>query len=125
MNKLIEKSETSQSRIVFPGDLNDHDTLFGGKAMQWMDEVAYITAIRYARKTMVTVTINEVHFISPIKSGSIVQINGRIVEVGNVKVLIGVDMYCEEMITGKREKAINAMFTFAAVNHENKPVRIK
>lgn len=72
MNKLIEKSETSQSRIVFPGDLNDHDTLFGGKAMQWMDEVAYITAIRYSGKKMVTVTVNEVYFLNPVKSGSIV-----------------------------------------------------
>lgn len=46
----IKKSETKQFKIIFQSSLNDHETLFGGIAMQWMDEVAYITAIRYSKK---------------------------------------------------------------------------
>nr|HMQ43287.1 acyl-CoA thioesterase [Mariniflexile sp.] len=45
----IEKSETRQFKMVFPNTLNDHETIFGGTAMKWMDEVAYITATRFAR----------------------------------------------------------------------------
>ncbi len=50
MNDSIKKSETRQFKVIFPSTLNDHDTLFGGTAMQWMDEVAYITATRFTRK---------------------------------------------------------------------------
>ncbi len=124
MDKSIEKSETNQFRIVFPGDLNDHETLFGGKIMQWMDEVAYITATRFTRKKMVTVSVDDIHFKIPVLSGSILQITGRIVKTGNVRIVVGIEIYAEEMFTGVREKAIEAMFTFAAVNQENKPVRI-
>lgn len=33
---------TTQTRVIFPCTLNDNNSLFGGKIMQWMDEVAYI-----------------------------------------------------------------------------------
>ena len=46
----IEKAETKQVKIVFKNLINDHNTLFGGIALKWMDEVAYITATRFCRK---------------------------------------------------------------------------
>jgi len=47
MDDRIMKSETKQFKVIFPHTLNDHDTLFGGIAMQWMNEVAYIVAFRF------------------------------------------------------------------------------
>ena len=41
MEEQIRKSETSQFKAIFPNTLNANNTLFGGQAMQWMDEVAY------------------------------------------------------------------------------------
>ena len=43
-------NQTQQFRVVFPKYLNSNGTLFGGKAMQWLDEVAFIAATRYSRQ---------------------------------------------------------------------------
>lgn len=124
MDKRINNSETRQFKVIFPNTLNDHDTLFGGTAMQWMDEVAYITAIRFTKIKMVTVSVKNISFILPIKSGTIAEIIGKVVKVGNVKIEIAVEIYSEEMFNDKREKAIEAVFTFAAVNNSDKPIPI-
>lgn len=78
MEERIKKSETTQCKIVFPNVLNDHDTLYGGFAMQWMDEVAYITATRFTKMKMVTVSTSEIHFRNAIKSGTIAEIKGKV-----------------------------------------------
>ncbi|MCW8357188.1 acyl-CoA thioesterase [Marinomonas pontica] len=71
MNKLLiqkreEISETRVAKMVFPATTNHYDTLFGGIALQWMDEVAYIAATRFSRKTMVTISTEQVDFKHPI-----------------------------------------------------------
>ena len=118
------KSETRQFKVIFPNTLNDHDTLFGGIAMQWMDEVAYITAIRFSKKKMVTVSSEKVQFLLPMKSGTIAEIIGKVTKVKNVKIEIQVEIYIEDMYTDNRQKAVDALFTFAAINDENKPIPI-
>lgn len=52
MEERIIQSETRQFKAIFPNTLNANETLFGGQAMKWMDEVAYITATRFTRQKM-------------------------------------------------------------------------
>ncbi len=118
------KSEIRQFKVIFPNTLNDHDTLFGGIAMQWMDEVAYITAIRFSKKKVVTVSAEKVQFLLPMKSGTIAEIIGKVTKVKNVKIEIQVEIYIDDMYSDNRQKAVDALFTFAAINDENKPIPI-
>jgi acyl-CoA hydrolase len=92
--------------------------------MQWMDEVAYITAKRFARMNMVTVSSEKIEFLKPIQLGSIVEIVGKVVKVGNVKINIRVEIFVEEVDTYSRNKAVEAVFTFVAINGNSNPVRI-
>lgn len=52
----IEKSAISIFKAVFPNTTNHYDTLFGGTGMHMMDEVAFITATRFCRQIMVTIS---------------------------------------------------------------------
>ena len=61
MNERIQSAETKQTRVIFPSTLNTQDSLFGGNIMKWMDEVAYITAVRYEREKMVTVSVEGIY----------------------------------------------------------------
>ena len=56
----INQSETRIFKVVFPNTTNHYDTLFGGTAMQLMDEVAFITATRFCRRKVVTVSSSKV-----------------------------------------------------------------
>ncbi len=117
-------AETKQVKVVFKNLINDHNTLFGGIALQWMDEVAYITATRFCRKKVVTVSTGKIDFKKPIPYGTIVEIIGRIAKVGSVKLEINVQIFTEEKYTNSREKSVEGSFIFAVVDNNNQPVKL-
>lgn len=120
----IQHSETSIFKAVFPSTTNHYDTLFGGTAMSLMDEVAFITATRFARKKMVTVSSGKIDFTCPIPAGTIVELIGKVTEVGNTSLKVLVELYIEEMYSDSREKAISGTFSLVAIGDDKQPVRI-
>ena len=120
----IRLSETRQFKAIFPNIVNHYDTLFGGQALAFMDEVAFIAATRFSRQRMVTVSSDKIDFKHPIPSGTIIEIVGRVVNIGNTSLQVKVEIFIEEMYNEFREKAIEGIFTFVAIDENKKPVRI-
>jgi acyl-CoA hydrolase len=120
----ISVAETRIFKAVFPSTTNHYDTLFGGTAMQLMDEVAFITATRFARKRMVTVSSDKINFTKSIPAGTIIELVGRVDYVGNTSIRIAVEIYVEEMYSMERHQAIHGTFTFVALDEDKKPIRI-
>lgn len=120
----IKQSETRIFKAVFPNTTNHYDTLFGGTAMQLMDEVAFIAATRYARKRMVTVSSDKIDFTKPIPAGTIIELIGNVTHVGNTSLQVLVEIYIEEMYSFVREKAITGTFTLVAIDEHKQPVKI-
>jgi len=124
LEQRIQSAETRIFKAVFPNTTNHYDTLFGGTAMALMDEVAFITATRFARKTMVTVSSDKIDFNMPIPAGTIIELVGKIQHIGNSSLKVLVEIYVEEMYSFKREKAITGTFTFVAIGKDKKPVGV-
>jgi len=124
LEQRIATAETRIFKTVFPNTTNHYDTLFGGTAMALMDEVAFITATRFTRKTMVTVSSDKIDFKKPIPAGTIIELVGKIEHIGNTSLKVLVEIYVEEMYSFVREKAITGTFTFVAVDKHKKPIRI-
>lgn len=124
IDQRISDTVTKQFKVVIPGVLNAHNTLFGGIALQWMDEVAYITATRFTRQKVVTVSSDKINFKNAVPYGSIVEIIGRVVEVGMVKLDVKVEIYLEHMFSEGRKKVIEGKFTFAAIDEDGKPIKL-
>ncbi len=120
----MEKATTVQTRIILPEFLNDRGTLFGGNLLKWMDEVAYVTATRFLHQHMVTVSVEHVKFLKPILPGNIIELVGRIVNVGCVKVQVNVEVWISESKSDKNEKCAGGVFFFSVLNEKGKPVRI-
>jgi len=120
----IKKATTHIVKCVFPNTTNHYDTLFGGTALQWMDEVAFIAATRFSRQKMVTVSIDRTDFNKPIPSGTLAELIGTVVKVGTTSVQVKVDIYIEQMYSEHRELAIEGLFTMVAVDENKKPVKI-
>lgn len=120
----IANSRTSIFKAVFPNTTNHYDTLFGGTAMHLMDEVAFITATRFSRQRMVTVSSDKIDFTKPIPAGTIVELVGEVVHVGRTSLRVQVQVYIEEMYSDAREGAINGEFTFVAINDNRNPTAI-
>lgn len=124
IEEKVKRSETRIFKAVFPDLTNHYDTLFGGTAMQLMDEVAFITATRFTRLPVVTIASDRIEFKKPIPAGTIVELVGRVVKIGNTSLGVRVDIYVESMYAEEREKAISGTFTFVAIDKERRPVSV-
>jgi acyl-CoA hydrolase len=120
----ILQSETRIFKAVFPNTTNHYDTLFGGTAMQMMDEVAFITATRFTRQTVVTVSSDKIDFKKPIPSGTIVELIGKVTHLGNKSLKVSVEIFIEQMYSDYREKAIHGEFTFVSIDENKNPIAI-
>ena len=124
IEEKIKRAETRQFKAIFPNTVNHYDTLFGGTAMSYMDEVAFITATRFSRMKMVTVSSDKIDFQIPILAGTIIEIIGSIQKVGNTSIQVKVEIFVEEMYSDSRKKAIEGVFTLVAIDENKKPVSI-
>lgn len=120
----ILQSETRIFKAVFPNTTNHYDTLFGGTAMSLMDEVAFITATRFSRKRVVTVSSSKIDFTKPIPAGTIIELVGQVKRVGRTSLEVEVTIYVEEMYNERREQAIKGTFTMVAVNEQKEPIAV-
>jgi acyl-CoA hydrolase len=124
LEKRIEISKTTIFKAVFPNTTNHYDTLFGGTAMLLMDETAFITATRFSRQRMVTVSSDKIDFKKPIPAGTIIELVGYVTHVGNTSLKVRVDIFVEEMYSSFREKAVSGEFTFVAIDADKTPMKI-
>lgn len=124
VEERIKASETRIFKAVFPNTTNHYDTLFGGTAMHMMDEVAFITATRFSRQIMVTVSSDRIDFKKPIPAGTIVELIGTVTHIGNTSLKVRVEIYIEQMYSEDREKAVTGEFSFVAIDENKKPVKV-
>ncbi|AXT55637.1 Acyl-CoA hydrolase [Aquimarina amphilecti] len=124
IDELIKKSETRIFKAVFPNTTNHYETLFGGTALQLMDEVSFICATRFSRKKVVTISTGKIDFEKPIPEGTIIELVAKVQEVGRTSCMVKVDIYKEEMYNYDREIAVSGLFKFVAIDNDKKPIPI-
>ncbi|WP_144208609.1 acyl-CoA thioesterase [Shewanella donghaensis] len=120
----IEQSESRVIKAIFPSNTNHHNTLFGGDALAWMDETAFIAATRFCRKSLVTVSSDRIDFKKAIPAGSLAELIARVIHVGNTSIKVEVNIYLEDMYKDMREHAIRGVFTFVAVDEDRTPTQV-
>jgi acyl-CoA hydrolase len=76
-------------RLVMPSDLNYANALFGGRALEWIDEEAAIYAIcQLETNCLVTKHIGEISFESPATQGDIVEFGLATKKVGRTSITV-------------------------------------
>ncbi len=125
INSIEDRINNSTTRIfkaVFPNTTNHYDTLFGGTALQLMDEASFICATRFSRKKVVTVSTEKIDFTVPIPQGTIIELVAKVSKVGKTSCVVRVDIYMEDMYSYQRTQAVTGHFTFVAINDQKKPI---
>ncbi|MCC2616682.1 acyl-CoA thioesterase [Aestuariibacter halophilus] len=76
-------------RLVMPNDLNYANALFGGRALEWIDEEAAIYAIcQLESNYLVTKHIGEISFESPAMQGDVVEFGLATKSVGRTSITV-------------------------------------
>lgn len=122
--KTPSESQTHLSWIVQPQDLNVHGTLFGGQLLALMDRVAAMAAMRHGRQNCVTVAIDHVDFVAPVRHGQILDLSARLHFTARTSMEIYVEAWAEGPLTGNRTFVCEAFFSFVAVDENSRPTEI-
>ncbi|SHM73315.1 acyl-CoA thioesterase [Gracilibacillus kekensis] len=110
---------------VFPPDTNNHGTLFGGKLMSYIDDIASVSAMRHARSPVVTASTDSVDFLAPIRTDQSVCLESFVTWTGTSSMEVFVKVLAENLITGERTIAATAFLTFVAVNEDGRSVPVR
>ena len=117
-------TETRMVDMVFPDQTNHYGTLFGGQALRLMDMSAFITASRYARRSVVTASSERVDFHVPVLQGQLVELVGRVVATGRTSMTVEVELFAEELLSGERQLCTRGRFTLVALDAQRRPTAV-
>ncbi len=112
------------TEIVFPNDVNNHGTLYGGRLLDWIDAIAGIVAKRHCRSGVVTASIDSLNFLNPIRQRDIVNLESWVNYVGKTSMEIEVRVTSENPISGERRKTCRAFLTYVAVDSDGHPIEV-
>lgn len=122
--KPSRDSESEIADLMFPPDANMHGTVFGGKVLQMVDKAASVCAMRHAGKPVVTVAMERVEFLVPMKVGTLLIARSRVNYTGRTSMEIGVEVYSEDMPAGRRVHTNSCLVTMVAVDSSGRPASI-
>ena len=122
--KPISNSKTVKTALILPPDANAYGTLFGGKLMAHIDDVAAIAAVRHARKSVVTASTDSVDFLQPVKVGETISVEGFVSHVHNTSMEVFVKVEKEGLMSAEKSVCATAFLTFVALDEDGKPTPV-
>lgn len=117
-------SKASQNHLVLPADTNHIGTIFGGKILEYIDEVAAISAMKHANRTVVTASIDSVDFISSARIGDILHIEGFVTYTGRTSMEVYVKVCAENILAGTKMITTESFLTMVAMNESGQPTEV-
>ena len=122
--KRPSESRLSTAILMVPLDANPYGSVHGGVIMRRIDEAAAVAAIRHARRNMVTVSIDRLHFRLPAHVGELVFFRANVNYAGRTSLEVGVRVEAENLFTGVVRHVASAYLSFVAMDEDGKPTPV-
>lgn len=120
--KTVEESRVIHTRLIMPGDTNNHNTLYGGNLMQVIDSVAAISYQKHCRASGVTASMDRLNFIAPLPQSHALTIEAMVSGVGQSSVEVFVKVFGESLREEKEYLAATAFLTFVVLDEDRIPL---
>ena len=115
------RGELTVRTMAMPADTNANGDIFGGWVMSRMDQAGGIKAVERARGRVVTVAVDSMTFIRPMKVGDVLCVYSEIEKIGRTSMKIHIEAWAQRFMTHDRDKVTDATFTFVAIDDEGRP----
>jgi acyl-CoA thioesterase YciA len=115
------RGELTVRLIAMPSDTNASGDIFGGWVLSQMDQAGGIAASESARGRVVTLAIQAMTFIRPVKVGDVLCVYTAIDGLGRTSIKVHIEAWARRFHTHHREKVTDATFTFVAVDEAGRP----
>src|SRR5438445_5564597 len=123
-DKTPRATRVVMTETVLPGDGNSLGTAFGGKIAQWIDIAGAVACQRHCRRRVVTASMDDLHYLRPIKVGMIVELRSQVNAVFRTSMEAGVRIESENPLTGERLHVCSAWLTFVAQDDNGAAVEV-
>jgi uncharacterized protein (TIGR00369 family) len=123
-SKLITDSKVTLGVMMGPQDTNGLGNVHGGVIMKIADEAGGLAAMRHSRKPAVTVVIDSMTFMHPVRVGAFVQFNAELTYVGRTSMEVRVEVIAENPLDGTSIITNTAYLVYVALNDDGKPTPV-
>ena len=115
------RGELTVRVVAMPADTNANGDIFGGWVMSRMDQACGIAASERSRGRVVTIAVDAMTFIRPVKVGDVLCVYTLIERIGRTSIKIHVEAWARRFRSHVREKVTDAVFTFVAIDDTGRP----
>ena len=115
------KGDLTIRTLAMPADTNPAGDIFGGWVMSQMDIAGAITAHERTQGRTVTVAVEAMTFIAPVKVGDVLCVYTSVERVGNTSITVAMEAWARRNRIADRVKVTEARFVYVALDeHGNK-----
>ena len=119
--KSPSESFTIMTELVLPNDTNVYGNLMGGRLMYWMDIAAAIAAQKHCNAPVVTASVDNISFESPVKLGNTVHIEAKVSRAFSTSMEVHIKVWGEDFTQQFKYQSNEAYYTFVALDPNRKP----
>lgn len=123
-SRTVRETQHETSQLMLPQHSNNLGLVFGGVILAMMDTASAVCAIRHARSTCVTASVDRVDFREPIHLGDLVIMKCSVNYVGRTSMEVGVRVEAEDLQTGNRRHTNSCYLTFVAIDRNGRPIEV-
>ena len=117
-------SKSIISMQMLPVDANPMGNVHGGTILKLVDLAAAVSALRHARATVVTASIDQMDFYHPVYVGNLVSLKASVNYVGSTSMEVGVRIEAEDLKSGKITHTGSSYLTYVAIDDNGDPVDV-
>jgi acyl-CoA hydrolase len=110
--------------VVLPDDANPLGNILGGKVMHLIDMAGAVAAHRHSHRHVVTVSVDSLDFVRPIRVGQIILLQAQVNRAFRTSMEVGVNVYLEDYISGEQHQTSSAFLTYVAVSEAGEPTAV-
>ncbi len=115
------RGELTIRTLAMPANTNPAGDIFGGWVLSQMDIGGGICSSERARCRTVTVALESMHFIRPVKTGDVLCVYTEIERVGKSSLDVHVEAWVQRDRSRRMVKVTEAKFTFVALGADGRP----
>ena len=111
--------------LAMPADTNPAGDIFGGWVMSQMDIAGAIAAVERSGGRVVTVAVEAMTFIAPVKVGDILCVYTNVERVGTTSITISMEAWARRNRIADRVKVTDGRFIYVALGEDGQKRRIE
>ncbi|MGK2229282.1 MAG: acyl-CoA thioesterase YciA [Devosia sp.] len=104
--------------LAMPGDTNPAGDIFGGWVMSQMDIAGAIAAVERSKGRVVTVAVEGMTFIAPVKVGDVLCVYTTIERVGTTSITVGIEAWARRNRLDERVKVTDGRFVYVSLGED-------